>query len=77
MRQWPRNWKRRSPMTLKTPADGAAAERQAILQFIRRRAKGKGIVATLDYMEIEQWIRERHTRYRARPGGLGRKPPAK
>ena len=64
-------------MTLITPADGAAAERQAILQFIRRRAKGKGIVATLDYMEIEEWIKARHKRCQERPGGLGRKPKAK
>lgn len=61
-------------MTLKTPADGAAAERQAILRYIRRRRKAARLVDALDLMEIEQWIRDRHERYQARPGGLGRKP---
>lgn len=58
-------------MTLKSPADGAA-ERQAILRYLRRRRKDANIVQTLDYMEIEEWIRARTKRYHARPGGLGR-----
>ncbi len=63
-------------MTPKTPADGAAAERQAILRYIQRRRKTARLVDELDLMEIEQWIKARHTRYQARPGGLGRKPKA-
>ena len=64
-------------MKLTTPADGAAAERQALLRYIRRRRKTARLVDALDLMEIESWIRERHTRYQAKPGGLGRKPLAK
>lgn len=62
-------------MTLKTPADGAAAERQAIIRYLRRRRKTARLVDELDLMEIEQWIRARHERYQAKPGGLGRQPP--
>lgn len=43
-------------MTLTTPADGAAAERQAILRYIRRRRKTARLVDALDLLEIEQWI---------------------
>ena len=64
-------------MTLTTPADGAAAERRAILRYLRRRRKTARLVDALDLLEIEQWILERHQRYQAKPGGLGRKPLAK
>lgn len=43
-------------MSIKTPADGAAAERQAILRYIRRRRKTARLVDALDLLEIEQWI---------------------
>ena len=56
--------------TLKTPADGANAERQAILSHIRRVYKRGSIFNTLDNMVV--WIKGRSERYQKKPGGLGR-----
>lgn len=65
-------------MTLTTPADGAAAERQAWMRKVRRLIKNASrLVDKLDLMELEEWGKARHQRYQARPGGLGRKPAAK
>lgn len=62
---------------LKTPADGAQAERQAFLRYLRRRRKDARLVDALDILEIEQWVQARAKRCQAREGGLGRKKAAK
>lgn len=61
-------------MKLTTPAAGAAAERQAILRYLRRRRKKARLVDAIDLLEIEQWLMKRTNRFYARDGGLGRKP---
>lgn len=56
---------------MKSPAEGAAAERQAITRHLRRIRKGGATIVDLD--DLLMWIRARHLRYQAKPGGLGRR----
>lgn len=60
--------------TLKTPADGAAAERQAIIRHMQRKLKYLPFVEQMAWREEIEWLRGRAKRCQSRPGGLGRKP---
>lgn len=62
-------------MRYKTPADGATAERQAVLRYLRRLRK-KTQLGDATYqllLEAEYWLMKRTNRFYAKPGGLGKK----
>ena len=74
---------------LRTPADGANAERQAIRAKVRRmlatadavnlemEGTGLGVQAGPLLTELVEWIGKRDERYNRRPGGLGKRESGK
>jgi hypothetical protein len=56
---------------LKTPLDGANAERVAILAKVRR-LKRNTILSTYYLDVLEKWISQRNERYNKKAGGLGK-----